>query len=309
MKALMYHYVRPASARDKNLNFLHMDDFRRQLDHLQNIGDVLNKEQFDAVFLDGEKPESNSFLLTFDDGFIDHYQYVFPELVQRGLTGVFFVPSAIITDEKPLAVHRLHFLLAHRSASEIYAKFETLFTPAMLHQEDLEKFQDAVYPMHDDILIMRKLKVLFNYALKYDARRYLMDQLCEHFDESITKTELYLNRDMIQEMHNKQMVMAAHSHNHFVMSRLDPSQQLSEINQSFGLIEECCGSVPRFFCYPYGRKPTYNQVSIDLLKQENCKFSFAVEPQDITADILHSQPYELPRYDCNQFPFGQVRKD
>src|SRR4029077_14058193 len=59
------------------------------------------------------KLPSNACLLTFDDGFIDHYVTVFPRLASQGLTGCFF-PSAkpVVERGVVLDVHKIHFILA-----------------------------------------------------------------------------------------------------------------------------------------------------------------------------------------------------
>ena len=39
---------------------------------------------------------------------------------------------------------------------------------------------------------------------------------------------------------------------------------------------------------------------------KNVDFSFSVEQRDINAHDLIHKKQALPRYDCNQFPFGQA---
>src|SRR5207244_51018 len=54
----------------------------------------------------------NACLLTFDDGFLDHYTVVFPCLDYRRLPAVFFVPGRPIEEREILDVHGIHFVLA-----------------------------------------------------------------------------------------------------------------------------------------------------------------------------------------------------
>ncbi len=91
MKAIMYHYVREPSDAYPHLRFLHIDNFRRQLDILQEQFIFPDSESFLAGVQTGMLPD-NAAVLTFDDGLADHYRYVFPELRDRGLWGVFFLP-------------------------------------------------------------------------------------------------------------------------------------------------------------------------------------------------------------------------
>ena len=43
-----------------------------------------------------------------------------------------------------------------------------------------------------------------------------------------------------------------------------------------------------------------------LVENENEPISFNVEARDINTDDLLSRPQSLPRFDCNQFPFGAI---
>ena len=46
--------------------------------------------------------------LTFDDGFIDHYEYVLPELVKNENIGNFFPSVYPIEHNRPLSAHLIH---------------------------------------------------------------------------------------------------------------------------------------------------------------------------------------------------------
>ena len=51
-------------------------------------------------------------LLTFDDGYIDHYKYVFPILHGKNLGALFFLPKHSFLDRKILEVNKIQFVLA-----------------------------------------------------------------------------------------------------------------------------------------------------------------------------------------------------
>ena len=90
----MYHYVRPDSSRLPFFRHLHIDDFRQQLDYFETNYELIDRERFlDSLNTGVAAP--NGCVLTFDDGFKDHYQYVLPELTSRGLWGVFYVPTGM----------------------------------------------------------------------------------------------------------------------------------------------------------------------------------------------------------------------
>jgi len=51
----------------------------------------------------------NGFVLTFDDGYIDHYEVVYPILKKAGVQGVFFPNTMAWKENKLLTVNRNSF--------------------------------------------------------------------------------------------------------------------------------------------------------------------------------------------------------
>jgi peptidoglycan/xylan/chitin deacetylase (PgdA/CDA1 family) len=87
VKTLFYHNVLPSTAAFPNA--LTPAEFENQL--------VLIKQKYNPVHLDesgaivGFAPDRINVLITFDDGFINNYEYVFPILVKHGLKATFFL--------------------------------------------------------------------------------------------------------------------------------------------------------------------------------------------------------------------------
>ena len=87
VKTLFYHNVLPSTAAFPNA--LTPAEFENQL--------VLIKQKYNPVHLDesgaivGFAPDRINVLITFDDGFINNYKYVFPILVKHGLKATFFL--------------------------------------------------------------------------------------------------------------------------------------------------------------------------------------------------------------------------
>ena len=81
---VMYHYVREkAFSRYPELKALEMSNFISQLDYLQNNYVLIGVDDV-MLYLQGYAalPE-RACLLTFDDGYLDHYLNVFPELYKH----------------------------------------------------------------------------------------------------------------------------------------------------------------------------------------------------------------------------------
>ena len=110
---VMYHYIRdPERTSFPSLKALRIREFSAQLDWLAQVWQPVNYLQFEAARSNGSLPPAAA-LLTFDDGFVDHYEAVFPMLRDRGWSGVFFVAGAALDDPpRLLNVHKTHVLIA-----------------------------------------------------------------------------------------------------------------------------------------------------------------------------------------------------
>ena len=83
MKNIMYHYIRPNNNEYKYFNNLDVDTFRRQLDFFEKeFGFIKKKDYIQAI---KSKKNIDGVVLSFDDGFKDHYTYAAAELNERGL--------------------------------------------------------------------------------------------------------------------------------------------------------------------------------------------------------------------------------
>lgn len=96
---LMYHYVSslPPDADDIRRELTITPDlFRAHLAYLKEQGySTISFYDLDAALLTGSPLPSRPVILTFDDGYIDHYLNVLPALRDYGFTGTFFIITAL----------------------------------------------------------------------------------------------------------------------------------------------------------------------------------------------------------------------
>lgn len=96
---LMYHYVSelPSDADKYRIDLsISPAQFRAHLAYLQEQGySTISLYQLDEALLTGAPLPPKPVILTFDDGYIDHYISVFPALRDYGFTGTFFIITAL----------------------------------------------------------------------------------------------------------------------------------------------------------------------------------------------------------------------
>lgn len=98
---LMYHYVSsPAANADRLRRELSVEParFEQQMRWLADNGyRTITLDELHAHLADGAPLPDKPIVLTFDDGHIDHYSFVFPLLRSLGMTGTFFIVADFAT--------------------------------------------------------------------------------------------------------------------------------------------------------------------------------------------------------------------
>lgn len=309
MKAIMYHYVRPDNPKHPYFRHLHLDNFIRQLDYFGNEFGFIDQCTF-LECLESNRP-ADGVILTFDDGFKDHYRYVLPELRKRNLWGIFYIPTAPYFDKYLLDVHRIHLLLGTYGGKIIGERIRNQINDNMLSHEHIDEFHKLTYTKQTNDSSTEYVKRMLNYFIDYRYRAEVIDQLMSDFypDEEALIDEYYMSPQELKCMISEGMTIGSHTVSHPVMSKLEPQEQNNEIKTSFENLEAMIGPLnTRTFCYPYGGFHTFTTETESLLHQHNVRFSFNVESRDIAASDLRSRSQALPRYDCNEFPHGSCRQ-
>ena len=296
---VMYHYVRDAERTPyPALNTLRISEFDAQLAWLAEGWSPVSYTQFEASG-SGPPLAQGAALLTFDDGFVDHYEAVFPMLRARGWSGVFFVAGAALDDPpRLLNVHKTHFLLAALGA-ERFSR-EVLDSVAAAGDARSLGWQAEVY-RYDESPDMAA-KHLLNYELPFDETDQVLSMLFERHvgDGGAFARELYLSRDMIRKMAAAGMTFGFHTERHRVLSRLDRDAQRRELLAGVSRVRDLTGQASVPFCYPYGHPHTYNADTLAVLREAGYGMAFNTVRR--LARPAADPPLEIPRFDTRDLP-------
>jgi peptidoglycan/xylan/chitin deacetylase (PgdA/CDA1 family) len=293
---VFYHYVRDVERTPfPEIKALSVAAFAAQLDWLQARFDIIDGATFERAVLTATPFDRPTALLTFDDGFVDHYENVFPILRARGLGGIFFVSGAT-QGPKPrlLNVHKTHFLLSRLGAARFSAAAADALaaagvaaaTPAT--REGIYRYDEA-----PDVRVKR----ILNYEAPYPVADAVLSSLFErHLGNSEEFARgLYLSAGQVREMAAGGMTFGFHTETHPVLARLSRDAQRAELGHGVGLIQELTGQPHVSFCYPYGFTHTYNADTLDVLAESG--YSMAFNTVRRKAAIGVEPRYELPRFD------------
>jgi len=294
--SVFYHYVRDVERTPfPDIKALSVAGFAAQIDWLQARFDLIDGATFEHAVLAGTGFDRPTALLTFDDGFIDHYEHVFPILRDRGLGGIFFVAGGTLGSAPVLLnVHKTHFLLSHLGANRFTEEVATALAAEGV-DAGVSKHREGIY-RYDEAPDVR-IKRILNYEAPYPiADRVLSTMFTRHLgDLGAFARELYLSAAQIREMAKGGMTFGFHTETHPVLSRLDAASQRDELRNGPRLISELTGQRTASFCYPYGFSHTYNADTLSVLAE--CGYSMAFNTVRREIVFGQDQRYELPRFD------------
>lgn len=302
---VMYHYVRDLKHnRYPQIKGLDIELFKKQLDFLQSNFNIIKMEQLLSSVMFGEPLPPKAALLTFDDGYSDHYENVFPEIYLRGLQGCFFVPAAVVAERRVLDVNKIHYILASADEDSILKEvfilldeFRKSGSVTETNQELRNQLQlKSRYDTPGTVLI----KALLQYGLDYPIRINITDKLFKKFvscDERAFAAELYISHNQVMLMKECGMFFGLHGYDHFWLGKADPITMKNDINHGLdywnGIVDKDCWVMN----YPYG---SCNGEVVSFIRSAGCKVGLGTRAA--VANLNEDDIFELPRLDTNDFP-------
>lgn len=294
----MYHYIRERQKNFKNLNFLKIKGFKNQINTFKKKFNLIEPSFFLDNLDKSQKYNKSDCILTFDDGYKEHYKIVLPYLLKKKLKAFFFIPSKPILENKVLDVNKIQFILSTNSNHQILLNeiIEILNKLDVKKKfPNVNKLKKNRYDSYNTILI----KNLLQRDLKKNIRNKIVEKLFKKYvttDEADFSSSLYMNFREINDLRNEGMIIGNHTHNHDWLDTLNYNDQIIEINNGLKFLRSLNVDISNWVMgYPYG---SYNNNTLKILKKLNCKAAFTTIPSSIKT-IKNN--YEIPRLDTNDF--------
>lgn len=246
---LMFHRVNPFQ--DCHGLSILPELFEQQIMYLKNQHEIVSLKT--AVDQIGKKKiNRNMYVITFDDGYQDNFNYAFPILkkycvpvtifitydaIESGMFGWGAFDNAILTtDSKHLNLDTFglgSYLLSNLS--------------------DREK---AVRELH------RKLKIRLN-----DERKAVVEFVLYNYGNSKICNRYMLTWEQIREMSASELVtIGSHTVTHPILSKISSEQAWNEIVTCKKMIEDRLGEKVHHFAYPNGEIHDFTSESISMVR-------------------------------------------
>lgn len=310
---VMYHYVRDlVHSRYPRIHGLQIELFREQVQFLKKNYNFVTVEQILDAYENNsvrDLPE-HPVLLTFDDAYKDHFDFVFPYLEHEHIQGAFYAPVKAVTENTILDVNKIHFILAStpeeklsQLLGELKYQLDYYRKDWNLHNYDYYFDKLAVANRFDSkevIFIKRLLQVELDERLRKIITNDVFQKVVG-MDEGMFSRELYMSMDQIKCMVDNGMHFGSHGYDHYWLNSLSKDKQKFEIRKSLEFIKEIGGDTDNWtICYPYG---AYDKDTISILKENGCKLGMTTrvgvaDLEDKQGDVI----FKLPRLDTNDLP-------
>jgi len=302
----MYHYVRDLKrSRYPAIKGLDIEDFIGQIDYIRRHYQVIGADEMMDLVESGEDFPPNALMLTFDDGYIDHFTHVFPILDEKKLSGCFFPSAACVLENQVMDVNKIHFVLA-----SVEDKGRLVD-----HIHDVVQWQRQVYDLKEPAFYWNKLaragrfdsaevmfiKRMLQLELPQPLRSSIVDELFAlhvSSDEAAFAAELYMNAHQLACMKRNGMHIGCHGYHHLWLGHLTPEDQAVQIDLSMEFLKNIGCDLRRWImCYPHG---SFDNHLIDTLKDRRCVLGLTI--QAAVADLKRDDPLLLPRLNTNDIP-------
>ena len=203
---VMYHYVREIKkSKYPNLRGLELNQFKKQIKYFKKNFNILSNESFIEILNSKKIPKKKSVLLTFDDGYKDHYKFVYPYLKKQKILANFYPPIMCLKNKKVLDVNKIHFILEREQDRDKILKLIFLFTKKFLNKDSdsLGINRINTSSRYDDkktILIKRLLQNHLPLPQREKITNKIFETILNINEEQFSK-ELYMNKNNVKELY------------------------------------------------------------------------------------------------------------
>lgn len=251
--------------------------FDAQIAILSRIFRVLPLDEAMSRLADGTLP-SRALCVTFDDGYLDNLEVALPILQRYGLVATFFIASGLINGGR----------MMHDTVIETVRRLPAPMVDLGWMGLGTRVIGDVASRLVLIDEIIRKVKYL-PFAERSETCRRLASMV-----DGPLPNNLMMSSEDVRALKRAGMRIGAHTHEHPILSKLDPLEAKAQIIKSREVLADIVGSAPSMFAYPNG-KPGLDYAEEHVAMVKEAGFSSAVSVAFGTASRT-SDHYQIPRF-------------
>lgn len=296
-----YHYVRPIkNSKFPNLKGLEVKEFINQIDYLKSKYNIISATNIINTIINKDKLPKNACLLSFDDGYKDHYKYVMPELLKKKVSGCFFPSAENILNSTVTETNKIHFILNTQKNSEIIKDINYFLKKKNCNLPKREKIYENFekkFKKRWDNKEVKYIKYLLQTWIPSNLRKKCCTFLFKKYleiDESQLSKDLYMSAKEISEMIKNGMTIGGHGYRHIRLGELSFSEQKIELNKMINFLKRYNIKKNWIMCYPYG---SFNKDTVSILLKKDCLLGFSASSG--RSSLVKKDLFNINRFDTN----------
>lgn len=264
--------------------------FEEQVDFLCREYIPLRPDKLASFFGVSDDGDEIYFLLTFDDGLREHADFAGPLLADRGLSGLFFIPSCVL-EGFPIPPPVLHYSLAVLRISRTVE----LVNHALAQEGISKRFDlDPERTTQENITL---LKQFFNGGLDHVTAYKIA---CSLFELGLKREipdamdKIFLNRGDIVSLLAAGHVVGGHTCTHpFLGCSLSSYLAEKEVVGAVQALARVARAEIVHFAYPFGLGEDYLTCGAQVLSKAGISFGFTTVR---TLNLPGTNPLRISRY-------------
>lgn len=289
-RILLYHRVNDLPQVEASISdrlTVSAKTFHTQIKYLiRNFNIVAMDELIQCIRSQTKLPE-NAVIITFDDGYLDNYNFAFPILKKFQVPATIYLATDFINSNRYLWWDILEEIVLNPEV-----ELKMLFLPEFKEQGinfaglDRVGFYWEIYSYLKSLEPFRR-----NLLLKKIFQSVQKSQ--EEIDLSSRKM---LDWEHVVEMSQYRISFGAHTQSHTILSKISLAQATNEIVNSKNEIEYRIQKRVTSFAYPNGGPDTFNHDIIDILEQSGFESAVTTVKGFVKP---HDDVYQLRRYNID----------
>jgi peptidoglycan/xylan/chitin deacetylase (PgdA/CDA1 family) len=258
------------------------ESFAAQLELLRRWFRVISLEDLLAWLGGGADLPERAALITFDDGYRDNFDHALPILRSYRLPAVLFLATGCVGNPRPF-----FWDLA------AYCFRRTRRTQADLPLCGLRRWPDegARVSALRSWLSEAKTRPANEYG---DLSRALARSLAVEVPDDAFRNQ-HVSWRQVREMLRSGVAIAAHTHNHAILSRVPLHRAREEVVASKRCIEAMLGAPVSAFAYPNGLAQDYRREDVAMLRREGFAAGFTLVDGPTGRRAARRNPLEIRR--------------
>ena len=296
---LTYHYIREKGGEYPGIHPMTPVDFSRQIQELKSNYHPVSPDEMMAFF-NGRPLSQDSFLLSFDDGLMDHFSPCLDIMKEEGVKGVFFIPTRPHLDRLSPSVHKIHWLRSCTEpvefARQLWGHLPKSWANFSLSKAD----QQRAAQMHiHDTPEVQALKFSLNFILPHDVVDMATSRMLEQrgVEEADFCDRTFMGPEQIQTLAAHGHIIGLHGHGHQPFSSYTPQRLDVDLQTNIQVLTDILGEPPRVMSYPYGRPDALPHDPAAVCQRHGIELGFTLMPG---WNALGTDPVQIRRITPNE---------